>query len=410
MARLRKRKDRKGRYVLDYTDSDGRRYQIDTGTKNESTAKRWWLKYEERLLQVESGEIEKIGRITADDIEGLRVKTHKTYKTRLRLSEYQTLYEKRGTIELNLSAKTLELNILGFKSFKDYVGDVFIDEIDAETVRKWRDNMRENGYAKTTESMYGRSLKASFQRAVQWKYLEHNPFSEVRMPSSKETRRTDKTMKMSEVMTILKLIDKEISEKKLTKQYKDCIQCLLFSGARAGEIVSLRGEDVDLEKRIITLTVTKKRGGPVRERRPITQSLYDVLVNMDIVEGEYLFKTNASNKKLRESKRNWTRQYITTRFKKLIRAAKLSENYTLHSLRKTYVNHLHEQGVPIDIIARLVGHSSSQITWLDYDTTDALSFKDFAEKMTLPLESEQEDQTSQNGRNEEPPTDTNTDH
>ena len=63
--------------------------------------------------------------------------------------------------------------------------------------------------------------------------------------------------------------------------------------------------------------------------------------------------------------------------------AKLPKHYTLHSLRRTYVTYLHEKGIPTNIIQRLIGHSSPTITYLEYDSSEALSFARFAEEMDI---------------------------
>ena len=47
----------------------------------------------------------------------------------------------------------------------------------------------------------------------------------------------------------------------------------------------------------------------------------------------------------------------------LVRKAELSEDYSLRSLKQTYVTYLEEKGVPIDVIQRLVSHTSPNITW-----------------------------------------------
>jgi integrase len=63
--------------------------------------------------------------------------------------------------------------------------------------------------------------------------------------------------------------------------------------------------------------------------------------------------------------------------------AGLPERYTLHSFRKTFVTYLHEKGIPTNIIQRLVGHSSPSITFLEYDSTDALSYAQFVVQMDI---------------------------
>ena len=71
---------------------------------------------------------------------------------------------------------------------------------------------------------------------------------------------------------------------------------------------------------------------------------------------------------------------------KYARKAGLPEHYTLHSLRHTYSDHLREKGVPIDIIQRLLGHSTPRTTWDHYDSSDALYFREQADLVDLEEE------------------------
>ncbi len=371
MAKLWKRKSRGNRFYLDYYDIDGKRYQLDTGCTNLDEAKRWLRKFEEFSYLAKKGEIEKVGRITAEDVEGKA--RQKEQKNRIKMSDYQKQHE---NIASNLKKKTLENYRLAFVSYIALKGNPYLDEIDPSDVLSWQEKLRAEGKSKTTESMYGRALKSAMNRAVELEYLSRNPFAKVRYPSQRETRRTDKTMKVEEVQALLKLIDgKGASE----QQFGNYVRCLMYTGCRRGEILTLRGENVDLENRILTVTVTKKRGEPIKMKIPINKALYQVLSKMDIKPGEYVFKTTARKKSLRERGRYWSPYYASSHFKEFIEKAGLSERYSLHSLRKVYVSHLHSLGVPIDVIQRLVGHSSPTITWLEYSTTDALSFRKYAD-------------------------------
>ena len=62
-------------------------------------------------------------------------------------------------------------------------------------------------------------------------------------------------------------------------------------------------------------------------------------------------------------------------FKKSLRDADLPEYYSLHSLRHTYATHLRSKGVPLDIVQKLLGDSSSKTTDDFYDHSIALHFR-----------------------------------
>jgi integrase len=73
------------------------------------------------------------------------------------------------------------------------------------------------------------------------------------------------------------------------------------------------------------------------------------------------------------------KDFVTHKFKEYIRAASLPEHHTLHSLRHTYATYLRQKGVPLDIIYRLLGHSSPVVTSEHYDHTIAIHFRQQAD-------------------------------
>ena len=221
--------------------------------------------------------------------------------------------------------------------------------------------------------MYVRSLRIAFNRAVKWEYIEKNPFNSVEVPTYRETRRRNKDMSIQEVRQLLQTID---AAGKV--QFAQYVRCVLYTGGRRNELLFVRGEDVDMEKRVLTVTVTKRKGGPVRLKIPINDALYNVLRTMEIKRGQYLFKTDNNSRGARDKGKAWHPSYVTDEFKKMVTKAGLPDHYSLHSLRHTYVTYLREKGVPIDVIQRLLGHTSSKMTWETYDHTEALSFRQYA--------------------------------
>jgi integrase/recombinase XerD len=72
-------------------------------------------------------------------------------------------------------------------------------------------------------------------------------------------------------------------------------------------------------------------------------------------------------KRLKDKDVPLNKSYVTHRFKAYVRECGLSEEFHLHSLRHTYSTHLIQKGVPIDIVQKLLGHSSPKITADNYD-------------------------------------------
>jgi len=62
---------------------------------------------------------------------------------------------------------------------------------------------------------------------------------------------------------------------------------------------------------------------------PINENLYQVLLKMDIKDGEYLFKSGGQKARLAD--RPWGKDYPTHHFKEITRKLGLSEKYSLHS-------------------------------------------------------------------------------
>lgn len=368
MASLRRRKDRKKpTWVLDYRDpGDGnRRYQIDTGTRDKTLAKTWLAKCEERISRVRFGELEKVGRISREQVG------NSEKRSSLNLLDYIDEYTKRGELDLDLKPSTLSLMSYAIKSLAGEVGNRPLEEITQEDIRRWRAAIRE-GCSKTTESIYGRALDTAFERALKWGYAKSNPLAEFEF-SPNEGTNTRKGMSYSDVRKLLKLIEEEGKDR-----FGQYVRVVLYTGGRRAEALRLRGEDIDLQNRILQMTVTKRRGPSVQIPVPIGTRLMEVFNGMELEDGKYLFETESKSRGASKKGKHWHPSYVTAEFKRIAEKAGL-ESYTLHSLRHTYVTYLRERGVGYDIIQRLVGHTTSRVTQDVYDHTTAKSYLPFAD-------------------------------
>jgi integrase len=367
MASLHRRQDMDNRWQLDYTDVDGKRYRIDTGTKDEKIAVLWQSKAEELTSLARLGHIEKVGRLTREIVAG---QESPQSSQRLRLDAFEKTYLERGEHDLDLAESTLKLHQCAFASFRAVARNKFLDGITAEDVRRWKRSMATHGRSKTTVGIYQRMLKSAFNRAVKWKILKESPFSEVELPTKKGEEKAPKSMDFEEVQTLLKIIDDQ--------RFKRYLQILLYTGCRRNEILFLKREDIDLEQRVLHILAQKTRR---RLALPINKALERILhemqTNGELPNTGFLFQSK-SNRRGKGKTEPWHPHSVTHWFKKFVRLAELPDHYSLHSCRHTYATYLRSQGVPQDVIQRLLGHSSVRTTDI-YDHSDALFFRQYAD-------------------------------
>jgi integrase len=375
MAKLHRRKDRGNRWELDYTDIDGKRYRIPTGTADEKTAQLWQKKADELLSQARLGIIEKIGRLDADIIAG---------KTKIRqsptLDEFKAIYEDRARNDLELSENSIVVNNAAVKSFIGVVGDKRIGEITEAEVRKWKRQLDADGKSKTTLSMYHRHLRAMFNRAQRkWKMIDSNPFEGVEV--AKGVKKKEKNMSYEEVKTLLKIIRESGEEK-----FELYVLFELYTACRRNEILFLRFEDINLKD--MTLRIYQQKTSKTI-LLPINKALKNVINKMEMKKTGFVFQTQSRSRGARDKEQPWHQDFVTHKFKKLIRKAGLNDIYTLHSLRHTYATMLREKGVPLDIVQKLLGHSSYRTTDENYDHSSAIAFRSQADLVNFEEEVEE---------------------
>jgi integrase len=132
----------------------------------------------------------------------------------------------------------------------------------------------------------------------------------------------------------------------------DIIVTCLLTGMRREEALSLRQDAVDLESMVITLDRTKSN--KVR-RIPICDELQAVLERaMGRSKGyEYVFTS-------RRGKR-YTSNGFRSAWDRIVAEAGI-EDFHLHDLRHTFATRLRRRGVGVDVLAKLLGHSTLSMT------------------------------------------------
>lgn len=121
----------------------------------------------------------------------------------------------------------------------------------------------------------------------------------------------------------------------------------LYTGCRVGELANLRVEDVGHQ--VFGIRISAFKRSPARFVFLPDEGMAFFL---RMIEGkapkDYVFRSDKG--------KIWLRQH-TALFRRAVRIANLPPDFVFHGLRHTYASDLIRQGVPIEVVARQLGHA-----------------------------------------------------
>jgi len=123
----------------------------------------------------------------------------------------------------------------------------------------------------------------------------------------------------------------------------------LTTGARRGELLSLRWSDVDLHERIATLE-TSKNGKP--RLLPLTQPVIEELFRFRKTDSSLIFNNSVSETRAFDPKKSWT---------SALKGSGIG-HIRFHDLRHTAASNLVKVGRSLFEVGTLLGHSSTSMT------------------------------------------------
>lgn len=232
-----------------------------------------------------------------------------------------------------------------FKRFTTLIGDLPMAEISSRHVDLFK-TRRSSEVSGVTLNIELRTLRAAFNKAVRWNIIAGNPFRGVPLMRIAETQPT--FFSKEEFNELLAVIEES--------WFRDLITLAVCSGLRRGELLNLRWEDVDLERRMMLIQSSGALRTKFGRRRTLPLSATAVETLRRRALGEmHGFIFHDSGRRLLDST-------ITHKFKRYIRTAKLNPRLHFHSLRHTFATWLVQNSVSLYEVQKLLGHSSIKIT------------------------------------------------
>ena len=255
-------------------------------------------------------------------------------------------------VSVTKSAFTQRGEICKAKQLKAELGKYSLAAITPDLVANYRDKRLEDGKKPNTVRLELALLGHLFTVAIQeWRIgLAYNPVANIRKPSPGEGR--DRRLSDGEETKLLKAVNK----------YSNpilgwIVRAALATAMRSTELVSLRRSQVDLRRRIVSLTHTKNGGSrtvPLSKEATevFTQALANPVrpIDCDLV----FFGEPGKDKKTR---RPYAFNKIFGTIKKDLGMADLH----FHDLRHEAVSRLVESGLSDMEVSYISGHRSLQM-------------------------------------------------
>jgi len=277
-----------------------------------------------------------------------------------------------------IKSKLFYLQML--KPLKEFFGKFSLEEISLHLVQKYRNKRlsdvavnRGHAVSQTTVNRELAVLRHAMNTAAEWGYLRFNPIDKIKMEREPKRERIFSDEEISAL----------IAEAGLPMKY--FILIAVNTGCRLSEITGLRWSEIDLKRKVITLTATRTKTQTIRHI-DMNATLFELFSKLKLNrEGsEYVFENPDTGKSFKWISHSWHR---------LLKRCKIDPPGRFHDLRHTAATRALELGASIVAVQHLLGHQNVSTTSRYSHATDkgkkeAVKLIEFeepkAEVITLP--------------------------
>ncbi|MCD5976803.1 Site-specific recombinase XerD [Pseudomonas savastanoi pv. glycinea] len=254
-----------------------------------------------------------------------------------------------------------------------YIGDCIVEEIDRKTINKWRNQVLRVTIKEVSWNTYIRHLRSLYQFAIDFGLigLTKNPFDNCSVKCPKRPKKTVDSEVIDRGQRYLATAEREEATPFHRSYFypawfwSTVFDTLLYTGIRAGELLSIKREDIDLRKGIVLISADTSKGFSER-RIPIHESLLPSLWQLvheatqkKVAKGEQLFNINKFSARHRRLTMNMNQ--LEAFYKRM--SDRLNVKVSPHRFRHTLASSLmKEPDRDIHTVKDLMGHKNLSTT------------------------------------------------
>ncbi|MBK7105520.1 MAG: site-specific integrase [Ignavibacteriae bacterium] len=322
-------KDTKSPYFQVIYFVNGRRTKVSTKTTIKSEAEKFLKsfvpKQKEKIIEIEQLKEKKVSvKLSSFIVE---------YKTYIK-NTYSEKYLKKA-VHPSFIALQKHIFDMPLQMISTRIIDQFISSVSASS--------------KHSASLYYRTLKAAFNKALVWNYIEVNPFQKIKSP--KVPKSFPIFISESELIEILNNTDMQLM--------KDIFITAFYTGMRLGELLNMKWNWIDFSQNIIIIKNSNEFNSKNKCERiiPIHQkvkSIFQTLYQLSKDQNSLVF--------YRKKNIILNEDFVSKQFKKSVRTAKLNDKIHFHSLRHSFASALVQRGISLYAVKELLGHGNIKTT------------------------------------------------
>ncbi|MDL4820150.1 tyrosine-type recombinase/integrase [Actinomadura opuntiae] len=249
------------------------------------------------------------------------------------------------------------------------IGKVKLTDLTADDVEAWLDDCAESMTTQTLKIVHG-LLRRSIRLAERRDKVGRNVALLVDTPRGKRPSRRSRSLSLAQATTLLQVAQDP------RHRLGAYVILAIVSGLRTEELRALTWADVDLKEKVVYVLRSDRDGGDTKTKK----SRRGIAVADMAVDALTALRKRQAAEKLaagdlwqghnlvfcRENGAPYTSDDVLRRFQSLTRTAGLGSNWVPRELRHTFVSIMSDQGVALEKISDLVGHSGTHTTQTVY--------------------------------------------
>lgn len=297
-----------------------------------------------------------------------------TASPNMTLNSLVELYMEDMSTRLKVSTIENKKNMINTKLLP-VLGDMQIDQIKPTTIRKWQNDIINQGYAKTYLKTINNQVTAIFNYAVKYYELKENPCHKAGSMGKKKADSMD-FYTTEEFKTVIEKVHKP--------HIKMGLEILYWTGMRIGELLALTLNDIDFESKTITINKSYQRIAKEDHiTEPKTPKSNRVVLIPEFLCNEIkeyiksLYEISADERLF---------PFVRSLFNHELKAAANKADIKiirLHDLRHSHASLLIELGFSPLIIAERLGHENIETTLETYSHLYPNKQAELIEKLEL---------------------------